>query len=1380
VATSTSQSAPVSAIAASQFLDSLGVNVHTTYSNTVYADTSLVESDLAYLGTNNVRDGINAIGAYNSVGEEALAAAGYKFDFVMETPTASNMAALDWYAENYPGSVVSVEGPNEVGYAPITFDGGAAASNEVELQQAIYNAVHSDPNLDGINVVNLTLGLQSSISYSQLGNMTSVADEGNAHVYAPYGFSPAYDWSGILSEEGAPTAGLPMVVTEAGYTTDPSYISGVDDTVQAKYDLDLLMDAAKSGVAQIYLYELLDEEPNSTNDQDDYGLFNNNGTPKPAATAIHNLTTILNDPTGATSFQTGTLNYTVTGLPSDGSQVLFEKESGTYDLALWAEPNIWNSTTQQEVAAPSEVVTVNFAQAEQEVLVFDPLLGATPIASYSNVSQLQVTITDHPLIIEVENAGAPAGTFQAAPTIVSYSPGASPVGSGLSNLSQITLAGDAPADSTVTVFDGTTALGSATALGNGTWSVTTGALADGVHNFTAIDSSAGGVSTASSDMAVTIETAAPAPTIVSFSPDIEVQGDGTTGANVVILNGTAAPDSSVQIYDGTWFQGTAYANASGSWSFTTPKMYAGVQSFTATATDTFGNVSSTTSAFLVNIDAFTAASPTVASDVASGTGTINGMGDLGAGRVVTLTVNLSEAVTVAGGTPTLSLNDGGIATYTGGSGTSGLTFSYTVASGQNTADLAVTMVNLGTATIKDKAGNVANLTGAVTNLTGTLQIDTTAPTVTQVAVVPVNGTEDPGATIALTIDLTEAVTVTGTPTLTLNDGGVATYTGGSGTNSLTFSYKVGATDSTVATLAITQVNLPGGATVKDGAGNAADLAGAVVTFPGLAIDPPPIVMSITDSLTSVELNAGKTVTLTLAFNEAVTVAGGAPTLTLNDGGTATYAGGSGTAALTFSYTVTAGQNTTDLTVVSLNLGVTTIKDGTGNAANLSLTGLTQTGPQVDTATSTAMLDNFGRIWATGATLTLNTGLIAITNESSGVLGAQSGGILEIDSNVDQASGASEIRANAGSKVFINDITVTGGQVDARAATAEVFLNNTTLANASLDSGGTAGVITTEGLGSVLDGGINTADLVVADGTALTLQGTINNQQYWSNSQIDVGSTGDQTELLIDGSVTLDSSSGVGVVALSNNGANIVDGAATGATLDNVNNTIMGAGTIGSGDGLLTLSNAGTINADDTTALTIDTGNAVTNSGTLEATAGGGLVVDGAVTNEGIIAADGANVTIGGDLTGNGASQAAEIFSGNQMELKGSSNNAAMSFQNNAGDTGVLVLDHSVGFAGTIAGLAFDGTNSDTLDLRDINFASGVTWSFVENNNGQQGILTVKDGSGDTANIALIGQYLAAGSSATSATSTLFNVAADDVMHSSGTLVTTTFQPHAGG
>ena len=310
-------------------------------------------------------------------------------------------------------------------------------------------------------------------------------------------------------------------------------------------------------------------------------------------------------------------------------------------------------------------------------------------------------------------------------------------------------------------------------------------------------------------------------------------------------------------------------------------------------------------------------------------------------------LNLNEAVTVAGGTPTLTLNDGGTATYSGGSGTNALTFSYTVGAGQNTAALAATAVNLNSATITDGAGNAANLSLSGLTQSGP-QIDTTTPTISSLAESPASGDLNAGKTVTLTLNLNEAVTVAGgTPTLTLNDGGTATYTGGSGTNALTFSYTVGAGQNTAA-LAATAVNL-NSATITDGAGNAANLSLSGLTQSGPQIDTlTPTISSLAESPASGDLNAGKTVTFTLNLNEAVTVAGGTPTLTLNDGGTATYSGGSGTNALTFSYTVGAGQNTAALAATAVNLNSATITDGAGNAANLSLSGLTQSGPQIDT------------------------------------------------------------------------------------------------------------------------------------------------------------------------------------------------------------------------------------------------------------------------------------------------------------------------------------------------------------------------------------------------------------------------------------------------
>jgi hypothetical protein len=94
-------------------------------------------------------------------------------------------------------------------------------------------------------------------------------------------------------------------------------------------------------------------------------------------------------------------------------------------------------------------------------------------------------------------------------------------------------------------------------------------------------------------------------------------------------------------------------------------------------------------------------------------------GNYSTGNKLTLTLYTSEVVTVSG-TPTLTLNDGGTATYTGGTGTNALTFSYTVATGQTTSALAVTAVN---GTIADLDGNALSTSNLPANFTG-VSIDT--------------------------------------------------------------------------------------------------------------------------------------------------------------------------------------------------------------------------------------------------------------------------------------------------------------------------------------------------------------------------------------------------------------------------------------------------------------------------------------------------------------------------------------------------------------------------------------------------------------------------------------------------------------------------------
>ena len=180
----------------------------------------------------------------------------------------------------------------------------------------------------------------------------------------------------------------------------------------------------------------------------------------------------------------------------------------------------------------------------------------------------------------------------------------------------MTLTGTAEANSTVKVYDGANLLGSATANGSGAWTYTTTSLNNGAHNLTATATdAAGNVSAASHALAVTIDTTAPAaPSVTSFSPDSGVVGDGITNATVLTLTGTAEANSTVKVYDGANLLGSATANGSGAWTYTTTSLNNGAHNLTATATDAAGNVSAASHALAVTIDTVAPNAPVIVSD----------------------------------------------------------------------------------------------------------------------------------------------------------------------------------------------------------------------------------------------------------------------------------------------------------------------------------------------------------------------------------------------------------------------------------------------------------------------------------------------------------------------------------------------------------------------------------------------------------------------------------------------------------------------------------------------------------------------------------------------------------------------------------------------
>ena len=206
-------------------------------------------------------------------------------------------------------------------------------------------------------------------------------------------------------------------------------------------------------------------------------------------------------------------------------------------------------------------------------------------------------------------------TAPVAPTLNSISPDSGTVGDGITNATVVTLNGTAEANSTVNVYDGATLLGTATANGSGVWSFITATLGSGGHAFTATATdAAGNTGAASPALNMTVDTTAPvAPTISSISPDSGTAGDGITNATVLALNGTAEANSAVKVYDGATLLGTATANGSGVWTFTTGALANGTHVFTATATDAAGNSSPTSSALNMAVDTTAPVAPTISS-----------------------------------------------------------------------------------------------------------------------------------------------------------------------------------------------------------------------------------------------------------------------------------------------------------------------------------------------------------------------------------------------------------------------------------------------------------------------------------------------------------------------------------------------------------------------------------------------------------------------------------------------------------------------------------------------------------------------------------------------------------------------------------------------
>src|SRR6516165_5425950 len=837
-------------------------------------------------------------------------------------------------------------------------------------------------------------------------------------------------------------------------------------------------------------------------------------------------TTTASASTGAWSFGIGTLadasahSYTVTTTDAAGN---VSQPSAALNFTV-------DTTPPAKPAAPADSAVVNgYVNAANDngtqvgTTTASASTGAWSfgIGTLADASAHSYTVTTTDAAGNVsQNSSALIFVVDKVPPTVTIT-----TAGGLTSQANQTISGsvkgtEAPVGTTVSLYDNgaATPIGTATVGVGGAWS-TTVTLSSVSNSIVAEDTDAAGNTGISSPLNFTFD--ATRPTIESFTAS-RSSGDVNTGTVVTltmtmneIVPVTGVP--TLMPNDG----GTAtYKSGSGSNTLVFGYTVGNAQNTPALAV-TGNNLNGST----INITDALGSAANLAGANVTFTGLAVGAivksitaspatGDLGPGQKVVFTVTMNEAVKITLGAPYLSLNDGGKANYKGGSGTSVLTFSYTVGatgSGQNAASLAVMGFNPNGATVYDSnvAADTADLSGVIAFTSGP-QIDTTAPVVALVVANPANADLDAGNTVTLTVNFSKTVVVNtagGTPYLNLNDGGKANYVGGSGTSALTFTYIVSSGQNTP-DLTVQSLALNGG-TIADTVGNKAVLSGAAANPPGiLQIDTsPPTISSVVANLATADLDAGKTVTLTVNFREIVNVVGGTPFLTLSDGGTATYTSGTGSKALIFTYVVASGQNSADLTVTGLTLpGVTTIQDNAGN--NAVLTGVV-TNPagtlQIDTTAPTVSAVTTSP--ASGEVTTSHAVTISLAM-SEKVTEAGAPVLLLND------GGTASYKNGSGTNTLAFNYTVASGQITSDLRVAGIALSSP---SAIQDLAGNAANLSAAGADTKL--GINTPPGTAAgpSGGNFTLSGTTELELFGPSTESVSFASGATGELKLDAS-----------------------------------------------------------------------------------------------------------------------------------------------------------------------------------------------------------------------------------------------------------------------
>src|SRR6266851_3109442 len=422
---SATQLRAVTASSANDFLNSIGACVHVQHGQ----DASKLVPLFKYTGIRNIRDGADR--NYDLSGLILLhQQAGVRIAF----GPASGVRDADLQATikaarklDAAGALLTIEGPNEPNnFTGVIYQGQSSGVTTgtwipvAKFQRDLYAAVKGDSVLSKYPVFGASemgaetdnVGLQFLTIPSGAGTLMpdgiKYADYLNVHNYmyhedmwpvSPHDNqvwnaadpTPACKVDGLYNNHGltwrkhykgysvGELVKLPRVTTETG-----TRINGaITEEVQANNYLNVYLAQFKRGWSYTFIYEFMDDSDGS------FGFYKDDyTTARKSAVYMHNLTSILADKGTMSSLKT--LYYSIPKQPETTHDLLLQKSDNKLELVMWSE----------RVNGQNDVM-VNFDRSYQSVFVYDPTIGPSPIRSLRNVSSVSLTLSNHPMIIEL-------------------------------------------------------------------------------------------------------------------------------------------------------------------------------------------------------------------------------------------------------------------------------------------------------------------------------------------------------------------------------------------------------------------------------------------------------------------------------------------------------------------------------------------------------------------------------------------------------------------------------------------------------------------------------------------------------------------------------------------------------------------------------------------------------------------------------------------------------------------------------------------------------------------------------------------------------------------------------------------------------------------